>query len=240
MSTPGPQHERWADSVGSYLLDALPPDEREGFAAHLEECPVCRTDVEELSLAAEALPLSVPAVAPPPALKARIMAVVESEAELLAAAGDGADAPRRAPARRGFLARLLPRPALALASAVVLLVAGALGGVLLSSGEGTTTVAGTTTLQGASVELETSDDASTLVAQNVPEPPPGELYQVWFKRPGVEAPEPTNVLWSPRDGNADVAVPGSVDDVEAVLVTREPKRGSQEPSEAPVITIPLT
>jgi Anti-sigma-K factor rskA/Putative zinc-finger len=242
MSTPGPQHEHWADAVGSYLLGALPPDEREGFVAHLEDCPVCRSDVEELSVAAEALPLSVPAVAPSPALKDRIMTVVDSEAELLAAAGEGADAPRRAPARprRRFLAGLVPRPALALASAVVLLVAGAAGGVLLSSGEGTSTVAGTTTLQGASVELEVSDDASTLVAENVPEPRPGELYQVWFKRPGVEAPEPTDVLWSPRNGAADVAVPGSMDDVEAVLVTREPKRGSEEPSESPVITIPIT
>jgi hypothetical protein len=66
------------------------------------------------------------------------------------------------------------------------------------------------------------------------------MYQVWLKRPGVEAPEPTSVLWSARsDGSATVAVPGSLDDVEAVLVTREPRGGSDTPSEAPVITIPL-
>jgi anti-sigma-K factor RskA len=241
MSTPGPQHDRWADSVGSYLLGALPPDERDGFAAHLEACPVCRQDVDELSVAAETLPLSVPAVAPPPALRDRIMAVVESEAELLAAAGEDAATPRPtpAPARRGFLAGLLPRPAVALASAVVRLVAGAVGGVLLSADEGTSTVAASTTLPGASAELEVSDDASTLVAENVPEAPPGELYQVWLKRPGVDAPEPTSVLWTPRsDGSATVAVP-SDEDVEAVLVTREPRGGSDTPSEDPVITIPL-
>jgi hypothetical protein len=147
---------------------------------------------------------------------------------------------RRAPARsrRGFLS-WLPRPAVALASALLLLAAGALGGVLLSTGEGTTTVAGTTTLQGASVELEVSDDASTMVAQNVPAPRPGEEYQVWLKRPGVAAPEPTSVLWTPRsNGAATVAVPAD-GDVEAVLVTREQRGGSNEPSEQPVITIPI-
>jgi anti-sigma factor RsiW len=241
MTTPGPQHERWADSVGSYLLGALPDDERDGFLAHLEDCPVCRRDVEELQIAAEALPLSVPAVAPPAALKDRIMSVVESEAELLAAASDDVAAPRRVPdrPRRGFLGRWSLRPAVALACAALLLVAGGIGGVLLGSGEETSTVAGNTTLQGASVELEVSDDASTLVAQDVPQPPPGEEYQVWLKRPGVEAPEPTSVLWTPRsNGSATVAVP-SDGDVEAVLVTREPRGGSDTPSEDPVITIPL-
>jgi anti-sigma factor RsiW len=242
MTTPGPQHERWADSVGSYLLGALPDDERDGFLAHLENCPVCRRDVEELQIAAEALPLSVPAVAPPAALKDRIMSVVESEAELLAAASDDVAAPRRRVPdrpRRGFLGRWSLRPAVALACAALLLVAGGIGGVLLGSGEGTSTVAGNTTLQGASVELEVSDDASTLVAQDVPQPPPGEEYQVWLKRPGVQAPEPTSVLWTPRsNGSATVAVP-SDGDVEAVLVTREPRGGSDTPSEDPVITIPL-
>jgi anti-sigma factor RsiW len=242
MTTPGPQHERWADSVGSYLLGALPDDERDGFLAHLEDCPVCRRDVEELQIAAEALPLSVPAVAPPAALKDRIMSVVESEAELLAAASDDVAAPRRRVPdrpRRGFLGRWSLRPAVALACAALLLVAGGIGGVLLGSGEGTSTVAGNTTLQGASVELEVSDDASTLVAQDVPQPPRGEEYQVWLKRPGVEAPEPTSVLWTPRsNGSATVAVP-SDGDVEAVLVTREPRGGSDTPSEDPVITIPL-
>jgi hypothetical protein len=48
------------------------------------------------------------------------------------------------------------------------------------------------------------------------------------------------VLWSPRsNGSAEVAVPGSLDDVEAVLVTDEPRGGSQKPSRPPFITAPL-
>jgi hypothetical protein len=241
MSTPAPDHERWADAVGSYLLGALPPEEREGFAAHLEVCPVCRRDADELAIAADALPISVPPIAPPGALKDRIMAVVESEAELLAAAGEGADAPRRAPARtrRRFLGGWMLRPGVALACAAVLLVAGGVVGALLAGGEDTRTVTASTTAPGAQVELEVRDDASTLVVHNLREPPPGRMFQVWIKRPGRD-PEPTSVLWSPRsNGSAEVAVPGSLDGVEAVLVTDEPRGGSEKPTRQPVITAPL-
>ncbi len=200
---------------------------------------MCRHDVEELEIAAEALPLSVPSVTPPAALKDRIMAVVDSEAELLAAA---TDEPRRAPARprRRFLSVWSLRPAVALACAAVLLVAGGVIGALLGGGDETRTVVASTTAQGASAELEVGDDDSILVARNLPEPPPGRTYQVWLKRPGQD-PEPTSVLWEPRtDGSAQVAVPGSLDDVEAVLVTDEPRGGSDVPTVEPVITARLT
>ena len=92
MSRHGPDHEQWADAVGAYLLGALETGESERFEAHLAVCPRCRDDVADLRVAADALPVSVPLVAPPPALKGRIMAVVDSEAELLAATGPRADA----------------------------------------------------------------------------------------------------------------------------------------------------
>jgi anti-sigma-K factor RskA len=233
-------HERWHDDVGSYLLGSLPPEELEGFEAHLRDCPDCRRDVEELRVAADALPMSVPVVAPPPALKQRIMAVVESEAELLAAADRQADAP--APARReprrwgGFLLR----PGVALACAAVLLVLGGVAGALLAGGgEDARTVAAQSEPRGADVQLEVRDDGATLVARNMPAPPSGRIYQVWLKRPGMD-PQPTSVLWSVRgDGSADVAVPGSLDGVEAVLVTDEPPGGSDAPTRDPVISAPL-
>ena len=240
MSMPGPDHDRWADAVGAYLLGALPEDERAAFEAHLDGCAACRGDVEDLRVAADALPMSVQPVAPPPALKQRIMAVVNSEAELLAAAGERADAapaPRAAPERRRrSFGSWFSRPGLALACALALLVVGGLGGVLLSGGEDTRTVVAQTASPGAEVRLEVGDDGSTLVARNMPAPPQGRIYQVWLKRPGRD-PEPTAVLWSTRtDGSADVAVPGSLDGVEAVLVTDEPEGGSDAPTKPPVIT----
>jgi hypothetical protein len=194
--------------------------------------------VEELRVAADALPVSVAPVAPPPALKMRIMAVVESEAELLAAAGRRADEPEPKPVaapRRRFGGWRL-RPAVAALGAAALLAVGVVAGVLLPGGDGARTVVASSTAPGAHVELEIGDDGATLVARDMPAPPQGRIYQVWLKRPGAD-PEPTSVLWSTRsDGSAEVAVPGSLDGVEAVLVTDEPEGGSDVPSKAPVIT----
>jgi Anti-sigma-K factor rskA len=123
----------------------------------------------------------------------------------------------------------------------VVAVAATAGFVVAGLGDGTRTYQATVDqvrLQGASAELEVSDDGATLVAESLPEPRPGEAFQAWIKRPGVEAPEPS-VLFLPRDGSATAAVPAD-GDVEEVLVTREPKDGSDEPSEAPVMTIPIS
>jgi anti-sigma factor RsiW len=241
-------HGHWSDSVGAYLLGALEPEESERFEAHLAECATCRRDVDELKVAVDALPVSVAPIRPPAALKTRIMAVVEQEAELLAAAGRRAERPEEeaaeAPARRRskeprarrLLGGRLMRPGVALACALALLVLGAAGGVLLSGGENERTVVATTEAPGADVRLEIRDDSSMLVAENMPPPPSGRIYQVWLKRPGKD-PEPTSVLWSTRrDGSAAVAVPGSLEGVEAVLVTDEPAGGSDRPSRTPVIT----
>jgi len=232
-------HGQWAESVGAYLLGALEPRELERFEAHLAECEICRRDVADLKVAADALPVGVQLVSPPPALKDRIMAVVNSEAELLAAGGRRADEPARPRGRQslgGLLGGWLMRPGIALACALVLLAGGALAGVLLSDGDDARTVVAQTRSPAADVRLEIHDDGATLVAENMPAPPRGRIYQVWLKRPGSD-PEPTRVLWSTRhDGSAEVAVPGSLEGVEAVLVTDEPPGGSDAPSRPPVIT----
>jgi anti-sigma factor RsiW len=231
-------HERWNDAAAAYVLGALPDGELRDYEAHLAECPVCREEVEELRPAAEAIPMSSPPLRPPAELKTRIMAEVEREAALLASAGPAADRPVERPRRRRR--PLLGGWRLAPAAATVLAVGVLAGFVVAGLGDGTQTYQGTVDpqqVQGASAELEVSDGQATLVAEGLPEPEGS--YQVWIKRPGVEAPEPS-VLFLPRNGSAAAAVPQSVDDAEAVLVTFEPKDGSDEPSSPPALTIPLT
>jgi hypothetical protein len=246
-----PDHDHWADSTAAYLLGALPDDEVAGFEQHLETCAACRRELDELRVAADALPAAAPPVTPPAALKTRIMAVVESEAELLSAAGEGADRPAAATARRrrGWLGGLLARPAPAAALAALLLLAGGVGGVLVAGGGGEGEGARTVTAQvnraaapGARVSLEVdADGRGVLVGRKLPPPPRGRIYQVWLMKPGAKAPEPTPALFGvSTDGSATVAVPGDLDDVKQVLVTHEPLGGSGAPTRAPILSVSTT
>jgi len=231
MTTPARDHDQWADSLGAWLLGALPEDEAAGFKRHLDECAICRDDAASLQVAADALPASAELRTPPPALKARIMAVVEGEAELLHAAGPESDRPQR----RSWLAWLTPRPALAWGLALLLLVVGAGAGLLaadaLQGGETITAqVSG-----GGRASLEVEDGHGRLVASDLPAAPDGRVYQVWLDKGGA-SPEPTDALFSPSsDGSAHVDVP-SLEGVRRVMVTDEPTGGSRSPTGKVLLT----
>ena len=235
--TKGPDHEQWEDAAGTYVLEALPDDERAGYEAHLEACPACRAEVAELRVAVEALPVSPAPMLPPPALKARIMAEVEREAALLASAGQ----PTRSEPRKRRSWRLrLPMPAVALACTA--LIAGVIAGGVLFGGGGddSQTIPFKSSIPTATAELEMSDDGATVVANGLPPTPAGKTYMVWIQRAG-HAPEPTSALFTPRrDGSATASVTGDLDGVESVLVNTEPVGGSTTPTSDPVLTASLT
>jgi Anti-sigma-K factor rskA/Putative zinc-finger len=240
--SPTPDHDSWAESLGAWMLGALPEDEAEGFRTHLAGCATCRDDAESLRAAVDALPASAPPATPPPALKGRIMAVVEREASLLEAAGPAADrakAPRR---RRRFprLSGLAMRPALALPLALLLLVIGGgaalLGRQAFDSGSRVVVARVNPELSGARASLEIDGNHARIVGKKLPAPPLGHIYQVWLDRGGA-SPVPTSALFSTRnDGSASVDVPGSLHGVRAVIVTAEPSGGSQKPTGHTIIT----
>ena len=228
-------HERWADAAGAYVLGAMPPGERQRYELHLNECEICREEIEELRPAAEALPVASPPIAPPRALKDRIMAEVEREAALLAEAGPSADrAPRPRRRRWGFLRGWRLAPAAAAVLAVGVLAGFAIAG--LGGGEATHTYRATTQMEGVRAELQIKDGNATFVADGLPEPE--GAYQLWLMPRGSHTPKPS-VLVLPRDGHATAAVPGA-EHAAAVLMTREPKNGSNVPSEQPFVTIDMS
>lgn len=239
-------HEFWIESAGAYVLRALPGDEEQSFERHLSTCATCRDQVEELRAATDALALAAPPMVPSANLRARVMQVVEQEAALLRAAGPEADAPARPvrEKRRRFSLDWLSRPALAMPAMVVLLALGVLaglaGGGALDAEPATRSVraeVNTRVAPNARVTLEMKDGQGTLVAERLPEPPRGRVYQVWVKRPNLD-PEPTSTLFAPRtDGSAAAAVPGSLDGMEAVIVTHEPVGGSPRPTSQPVLQV---
>ncbi len=236
-------HDRWADSLGAWMLGALPEDEADGFRAHLESCADCRAEAGSLRVAVDALPASAAPMTAPPALKGRLMAVVEREASLLRAAGPEADRAKRSRRRRRFprLSGLTQRPALALPLVLLLLVIGG-GAALLGrsafDGQSARTIVARVNpeLKGSRASLEVDGNRARIVGKRLPPPPAGHVYQVWLDRGGA-SPEPTSALFSTRsDGTASADVPGSLDGVRAVMVTDEPSGGSPKPTGRIILT----
>ena len=225
-------HTEQAESIGAYALGALPELEAQVFERHLMGCGLCQDELQRLTEAVELLPRSVMPHEPPPSLKANLMEQVRTEA-----------ASRPSPARerrRLSLPRL--RPAMAWAAAA-LLIAGLAGyGVSQLGGDdgsGRTLQAqvdrqrlpeGTATL---SVPAE--DGGAVLQVEGLPDPGEDRVYQVWVERDGEV--EPASIFDVDASGAGAAAVPESLDGVSAVMVTREPRGGSEGPTEAPLLRV---
>lgn len=226
------------DDAASYVLAAMPDGEWQQYATHLAACEVCAHKVAELGFVSDALLSAVPQLTAPPEVRDRVMSVVRAESELLLAAGAMADRPiERAPARRFSLLRLRPWPATVLATSLLALGIG--GGALLVGGgdddPAKQTIACASAPGGASCEMQLEGERAKLVVAGMQAPPQGRIYQVWLDRDDGTAPEPTEALFSVRNGRASVDVPGDLTGVRQVLVTHEPLGGSDVPTRQPLI-----
>jgi anti-sigma-K factor RskA len=230
-------HGRWDDTLAAYLLGGLPDSEVEEFEGHLAGCERCRDETASLRVAVDVLAVAVPPVSPPRDLKARVMNVVESEAELLRAAGSEAD---RAPRRRRGLRKLFPRPAITAGAAAAALAVGVVAGIAIvgndDGGAGQRTLAARVTdplaATTARASLVVDGSKAKLVVRGMPVPESGRIYQVWLKRTG-NAPVPAGATFMLRSG--DVAIPRAVRDGDQVLVTSEPEGGSPVPTRQPIV-----
>ena len=229
------EHERFAEDTGAYLLGALPDSERSAFERHLAVCHVCHDEVERLRRAADALPGSVEQYAPPPSLKAALMEQVRAEG--------------KAKKRRTWAERLRPRgvrPRVAVAAAGIALLAGAAGGVALSglgddpqAPRSIAAVVDETRVGSGEATLVVPDDGGpgALRVEAMPQPPRGQVYEVWLER--GDRIEPGPLFGVDRNGRGTAAIPADLEGVTAVMVTRERSGGARQPTEAPVIEVEL-
>ena len=242
----GRDHERYAESTGAYLLGALPELEATAFERHVMGCASCRDELERLRPAAEALPRSVVPLNPPSTLKRSLMTVVAEESRERTEGRLGAMRRRLAP-------RAVLRPAIASASAA-LLVVGVLGGfgaarLLDDDGDGAkipATVDETRLAEGSATLLipdPDADDARPVLAVHgmPPLPSKGKLkgvYQLWLVRQNEVI--PSSVFSVSADGSGTAAIPDELDGVDEVLVTRERAGGARAPSEPPVMRVDVS
>jgi anti-sigma-K factor RskA len=233
--------ERFEDLKDSYVLGALPEEERLEFERYLVEHPELQAEVEHLGAVAGLLAFSVREQEPPPELRRRIMEVVEAEAS------------HPDTSRRSWLAGLREAVGvrdLALAAAAVLVV-GLFSWSMLLQGEvrdlqgrvqslqsqpqGPQMIAlgGAGTNQGARAELVTlNGDRAVLVAENMPPAPEGKTYQIWVIK--GDTPQPSG-LFEPRGESVAAVVENPVEGADAVAVTIEPEGGSKKPTTDPML-----
>lgn len=211
--------------VAAYVLGALEPAEANALREHLQSCSACRNELASLQEVADALPLATSQLAPPRALKRRVMREVRRQAE-------PAPAGALVSLRRSFSGRAAGALAGAVALAAIVAVLLATSG---SPGTGTRLVQARVTPPGATAVLRANGAQAALTVRNMPQPPAGKVYQVWLQR-GQAPPAPTDALFGvTSSGSAAVAIPGDLHGVSAVLVTPEPRGGSLSPTHAPVI-----
>jgi anti-sigma-K factor RskA len=233
----GTDHRDFPELLAAYALGALPEEQHARVGEHLAECPRCRAELEWLRTAVDALPASVPQLEPRPELKASVMAIVESEAALLRAAGETADRPERDAPRRTWPSVFGLRPAMAGVLACVAVVV--VGGIVLALRSGITPaprtiraeLSGRARTAGARVSLRVTGAHAELVVRRLPAPAADHVLELWVQR-GSAAPVPAGTFIV-RSGS--VVVGRSVRPGDHVLVTVEPGRGSSTPTTAPFI-----
>lgn len=247
MSDTIDHREQWGEDLAAYALDALSEPEAAALESHVAECDWCTERLRWLQPAIDILPATVPQEEPPPALRARLMEVVESEAPARAEAPAPAGASQRSWSERlGFSGWSL-RPALA-GLAVLLIVAAGVAGYALS-GDDTTGGQTTETFTARGVgegklahgTLEVQGDKGSLQVANLPATKPGEVYQAWVEDTPEQggAIHPSSVFVVADDGSGHVVIPSGLEAADRVMVTREPKGGSEKPHESSIITANL-
>jgi hypothetical protein len=86
--------------------------------------------------------------------------------------------------------------------------------------------------------LVVDGDKGSLEVNGMPPNKGNQVYQAWIRESPAEggSVKPSSVFVVSGDGTGSVGIPRGLDDAAEVMVTREPKGGSQHPSESPLIS----
>ncbi len=245
MSGRSEHPQGWRDELAAHILGVLDGREAKRAERHLAGCEACREWVGWLAPAVDMLPATVAQQDPPPALRDRLMAIVEEEA---APVVESATPRVAAPQRRSWLqsfSGLSLRPALAGLGVAMLLAAGVVIGSSLGDDDPSLqarTYAAVPVSGGSPAEgtLTVEGDSGSLDVRNLPPTRRHEVYQAWIRRTGDGGGiVPSTPFVLAKDGSGHVRIPSGLEGAQEVLVTREPVGGSEKPHESPLILAKL-
>lgn len=209
-------HTRWSEDLAAYVLGALEPEEAAELERHLEGCERCREEMRWLEPAVHTLPESVERREPPKQLRQSLMAEVRADVQ--------AEEPTRGRSRRWFL-----KPAVGFA-VLALLVAGVVGYEVGrdggDEGGGASTVV--REINGMTVKMIQEGEGGTLQLAGVPQPPEDKVFEAWVERDGDVEAVPALIV-PDRHGHAETTI-ADMRGVEAVMITVEPRGGSEMPT----------
>ena len=224
--------------TAGYALDALDPEDRRAYEAHLGECDDCREELGRMRETSEALAIAASGPEPPAALRERILAAARAEPQVVVPL-----APRRSPAT----------PVLGAVAAVAAVVALAVGlwatqlsGDLdearsaLEREQANAAVladpaARTVALQAGDGRLVVADDGrAVLVLAGLDPAPAGMTYEAWIVPGGDLAAASPAGLFPGSDTTDIVGLEGTVEEGDVVAVTVERAGGVDAPTSAPV------
>jgi anti-sigma factor RsiW len=198
-----------------YVLGALDPDEASRFEEHLRTCAICQDEVASMRELTDSLAISAPQMSSPRRVRRRVMKQVRADAAA------SKSRLRWSPARQGF------------GVAAAGLVAAVIVVLVLQIGGGSSTQVFPASVGKA--EVRVTDKRAELVVHHLRHLGPGHVYEVWLSDGGKGNPQPTNALFDvSSQGNAEVRVPGDIDRVKEIMVTKEPAGGSAVPT-TPVV-----
>jgi anti-sigma factor RsiW len=222
--------------TAGYALDALDPDERRAFEAHLAGCERCQVELASFWETTEALAVAASGPEPSPELRERILTDARAEPQVVV--------PFESRRRRAV-------PVLAAAAAIAAVVALGVGlwaSDLSSQLDDTRAAldreraaaeilvdpeARTVTLQAGDGQLVVnSQGQAVLVLPDLDPAPSGKTYEMWI----VESGTPVSAgLFPGRDGADVVGVDGTVDAGSVVAVTIEKAGGVDAPTTTPIV-----
>lgn len=224
--------EQIRDDAAAFVLGALNELEQQAFRQEMmKNCELGRY-VESLESVGDVMLMSAPPVSVPDSLGASIM----EEASRDLAAREILESPRGAPAGERARPRLLDRllkPAVGLGLAAVIAVGAFFAGQSISERGDENVTANFAGVAAANISgsVETIGDGSggaIVEIAGLESDIDGDVYQLWVLDEGkVTA---SSLFTVDASGAGSSVVPADVSEAEAVMVTREPAGGSDQPT----------